>query len=110
MKKLVEFRSYILKPECRDAFHRLVQEASYPLLRNWGVDVVDYGPSAHDINAYYLIRAYCDLPDRAVSQDAFYGSSDWRDGPRESIVALIECYTSFTLELDEAVVKALRTQ
>ena len=36
-----------------------------------------------------------DWPDASVaelqqSQDAFYGSAEWRDGPREAIVSLIE--------------------
>jgi len=108
MKKLVEIRSYNLKPGSRDEFHHLVSEESLPLLKRWGVDVVAFGPSPHDSSSYYLIRAYESLDDRQSSQDAFYGSSEWRQGPREAIVSLIESDTSIVIEMDSSVVASLR--
>ena len=109
MKKLVEIRSYNLRPGTRDQFHRLVLERSYPMLQRWGVDVVAFGPSLHDTDSYYLMRAYADLADRQASQDAFYGSSEWREGPREAIVSLIDSYTSVVVEMDEETINRLRT-
>ena len=108
MKKSVEIRSYNLKPGTRDEFHRLVLEKSLPMLKRWKVDVVAFGPSPHDEISYYLIRAYQSLADRQSSQAAFYGSDEWRQGPRDEIVVLIENYTSIVLEMEEAVVDALR--
>src|SRR3989304_8851880 len=98
MKRLVEIRSYNLKPGSRAEFHRLVWEQSLPLLKRWRGDVVAFGPSPHDDNSYYLIRAYKDLEDRKSSQDAFYGSPDWRQGPREAIVSPIDGHTSMVIE------------
>lgn len=108
MKHLVEFRSYTLKPASRERFHQLVLEQSMPMLKCWHVDVVDFGPSAHDEDSYYLIRRYDSLAHREQSQDAFYGSDEWKLGPREAILALIENYTSFVLELADATVQELR--
>ncbi|MBI3150504.1 MAG: NIPSNAP family protein [Chloroflexi bacterium] len=108
MKHLVEFRSYTLKTASRDEFHQLIVEQSMPMLERWGVDVVDFGPSAHDSDSYYLIRRYDSLAHREQSQDAFYGSDEWKQGPREAILALIETHTSFVLELDEVTVNGLR--
>lgn len=108
MKKTVEIRSYNLKPGTRDKFHRLVVEKSMPMLKCWKVNVVDFGPSLHDENSYYLIRAYQSLEDRQKSQDAFYGSDEWRQGPRDEIVGLIESYTTVVVEMEEATVNALR--
>jgi len=108
MAKFVEIRSYNLKSETRHEFHRLVAEESLPMLRRWGVDVVSFGPSPHDDNSYYLIRAYESLEERLRSQNAFYGSSEWRSGPREAIVSLIESDTSIVIEMDESTVDALR--
>ena len=109
MKKWVEIRSYNLIAGSRDAFHRLVLEASLPLLKRWGVDVITYGPSPHDDNSYYLIRAYDSLEDRQSSEDAFYGSPEWQQGPREAILAMIDSYTSIVIEMDPLVVDSLRT-
>jgi hypothetical protein len=108
MSRFVEIRSYNLKPGSRDEFHRLVTERSMPMLERWQVDVVDYGPSLHDADSYFLIRAYDSLEDRQQSQDRFYGSEEWRQGPREPILALIESFTSVVLEMDEATVQGLR--
>ncbi|MBL8080861.1 MAG: NIPSNAP family protein [Anaerolineales bacterium] len=108
MKRLVEIRSYNLKEGSRNEFHRLVLERSFPLMKQWHVDVVAFGPSPHDDTSYYLIRTYDDLAERQASQDAFYGSMDWRHGPRESIVSLIESDTSIVIEMESSVVDALR--
>jgi hypothetical protein len=78
------------------------------MLKRWGVDVVACGPSLHDEDSYFLIRAYASLEDRQASQDAFYDSEEWRQGPRELILALIESYTSVVLEMDETTVQGLR--
>ncbi len=108
MNHLIEIRSYNLKPGTRDEFHRLSLEEALPMLKRWNVDVVAYGPSLHDENAYYLMRRYDSLTDRVQNEDAFYGSDEWRQGPREAILALIENYTEIVLELDEATVQGLR--
>jgi len=108
MKRYVEVRSYNLKPGRREEFHRLVLDRSMPLVRKWKVDVVDFGPSLHDEDSYYLIRAYGSLAERASSHEAFYASPEWRQGPREAIIALIESDTSVVLELEETTVDLLR--
>jgi hypothetical protein len=108
MAHAVEIRSYTLKPGTRDEFHRLMCTQALPMLRRWQVDVVASGPSPHDESSYFLIRAYRDLADRQSSQDAFYGSDEWRRGPREPILALIDAYASVVLMLADDVVAGLR--
>jgi len=78
------------------------------MLKRWNVDVVTYGPSLHDEDSYYLIRRYDSLDQREESENAFYGSDEWRQGPREAILSLIENYTEIVLELDEVTVHGLR--
>jgi hypothetical protein len=107
-RRAVEVRTYNLKPGARAEFHRLASEVAVPMLRRWNVDVVAHGPSPHDETSYYLIRQYADLAERQRSQDAFYGSDEWRQGPRDAILALIESYTTIVLELEAAAVDGLR--
>lgn len=109
MKHIVEIRSYNLKPRTRTEFHRLFAEEALPLLQRGNIDVVAYGPSLHDGNSYYLMRRYDSLAQREKSENTFYDSDEWRQGPREAIIALIENYTEIVLELDEASVRGLRT-
>ncbi len=108
MKRLVEIRSYKLKPGTVAEFHSTAAGTVVPMLREWGMDVIAFGPSAHDPDAYYLIRAYDDLADLNAQQDAFYGSSSWRDGPRESIVSRIESYLSTVLWLSPESIEDVR--
>lgn len=108
MSRIVEIRSYNLRQGSGAAFHALVREKSLPLLREWKVDVVAIGPSMHDPDSYLLIRAYDSLEHRQRSQDEFYGSAAWREGPREAIMAFIESYTTVVLEMSDAAVGALR--
>jgi hypothetical protein len=108
MTHYVEIRSYTLKPGTRDEFHRLFLEAAYPMLQRWKVDVVAYGPSLHDSDSYFLMRRFDSLEQREESENAFYGSNEWRQGPREAIIAPIENYTEIVLEVDEATLQGLR--
>src|SRR6476659_9450880 len=108
MPRAVEIRSYSLKPGTPGTFDALMRGRALPLLREFGMDVVACGPSPPDEDAYYLIRAWRDLDERATSQDAFYGGPAWRDGPREAILALILHYTSTVLVLDETTIAGLR--
>jgi hypothetical protein len=108
MGLFVEIRSYNLKPGTRPEFHRLFVEESLPLLKRWKVDVVRFGPSPHDEDSYSLMRAYASLEDRQRSEDAFYGSDEWRKGPRQAILALIENYATVVIEMEESTVDGLR--
>jgi hypothetical protein len=107
--RLLEIRSYNLKPGTLDEFHRLVREQSVPMLRRWGVDLVAFGPSEHDSDSYFLMRAYADDAGRKASQDAFYGSDEWRNGPRQAILDCIESDATISLELDTAMIDGLRS-
>jgi len=108
MKSLIEVRTLTLKPGTRSEFHRLFTQESLPILKRWHLDVVAYGPSLHDENTYYVIRSFESLAQREQSEDDFYGSDDWKKGPREAMLALIETYTDIVLELDETTIQGLR--
>jgi hypothetical protein len=97
---VIEIRTYKLKPGSGAAFHRTVVDESLPMLKRWGVDVVAFGPSLDNEDCYVLIRAYLSLEERQRSQDAFYGSDEWRHGPREAIVSRIESDISVVLPAD----------
>ena len=108
MKRVVEIRSYKLKRGSGDEFHALVRNHSVPLLRSAGMEVVAFGQSLDDPDAYYLIRSYESMEHLKSSQEAFYASTAWRQGPREAIVALIESDIDAVLSLTGEAVEALR--
>ena len=108
MKHTVEFRTLTLKPQSRKNFHQLFVERSLPLLQRWNFDVVAHGPSLHDENTYYVVRRFDSVSQREQLEDAFYGSDDWRYGPREAMLSLIENYADIVIALDDGGVDGLR--
>ena len=106
--RLVEIRTYELKPGTRDEYDRLFREEAGPLLRQFEIDVVAVGPSTGDPNGYFLMRSFDDLDDRARREEAFYSSAAWRDGPRQAVLECIVVYTDAVLELPDEVVQDLR--
>ena len=106
--RVVEIRSYNLKAGTRDRFHQRFEREALPMLRRFEVDVVAYGPSLHDRDSYYLMRSFASVEDRQRSEDAFYGSDEWRQGPREAILADIDSYTTVVIRIDDQTFQGLR--
>lgn len=108
MPRLVEIRSYRLHPGTRAEFARRFHDEALPMLERHGIDVVAFGGSPDDPNAAFLIRAFDNAADRERREAAFYGSPDWRNGPREAILACIDTYLDTVLTLDEETIKGMK--
>jgi ketosteroid isomerase-like protein len=106
--RMVEIRSYNLKPGTRDRFHQLFLKEALPMLKRWQVDVIAYGPSLHDQDSYFLMRGFDGIDLRQKQEDAFYGSEEWIKGPRERVLADIDSYTTIVVRLDGATTEGLR--
>lgn len=107
MKRLIEIRSYKLKAGEAAAFHHAVVNDVMPMLGQ-AMDVVAHGPSAHEVDTYFMIRAFADLADLEAQQNAFYGADAWRHGPREAIVSRIETYLNTVLWLSPEAIDDMR--
>jgi len=106
--RTVEIRSYALKPGMHQRFRRLFDEEAFPMLKRAGIDVVAFGPSLHEENSWFLMRSFSSVSERQASEDAFYGSREWREGPRDAVLDCIESYTTVVVELDGKTVEELR--
>lgn len=112
MLRVLEIRSYNLKPGALGNFEQVFRRQALPMLLKHGTDVVAAGVSLADGDSegdsFYLMRAYADKAARESSQSAFYGSAAWREGPRAAVLACIENYTTIVIEANEAVIDGLR--
>jgi hypothetical protein len=108
MQRLVEIRTYRLRPGTRDAFHEAMHSRAVPMLRARGMDVVAYGPSDHEEETYFLARAYADRSALEREQTAFYTSNEWITGPRQELVARIDTYLNTLVWLSDEAVQSLR--
>ena len=108
MTRIIEILMYTLKPGSGLDFHQIMQNVSVPLHLEAGMDVVSYGSSLHDCDSYHLIRSYGSESHRQVSQDTFYASAAWKQGPREDIISRIEISTTTVMALTQDVIDAIR--
>ena len=108
MLRLIEIRTYRLLPGTIDAFDQAVHTLAVPMLKAKGMDVVAYGRSDHEEETYFLIRSYESREALNNEQAAFYGSNDWRLGPRAELVDRIQTYVNTLLWLHDSAVTSLR--
>jgi hypothetical protein len=97
-----------IKPGMIKAFDRAYRELSLPMLQRWNVEVIAFGPSLDEEDAYLVVRRYKSLADRKQSQDAFYGSDEWKLGPRKTILSLVEDYTSVAIPASDELIAGFR--
>ncbi|WP_243794719.1 hypothetical protein [Saccharopolyspora gloriosae] len=107
---IIEIRTYRLEPGTGESFARLLREESVPMLRRFGIRVLDHGNSLVAEDGHeeaYLVRAFPDLETRAAQEETFYGSAAWKSGPREAIVSRISSYHTIVLETSEQAAASL---
>jgi hypothetical protein len=111
-QEVLEILTLDIKPGRRDEFHKVYETQSLLLLKKWNFNVVAYGPSLHDADSYYIIRRFKSLEDRKKSEDAFYDSDDWKSGPRDDIMGLVEhfAYAVVSAEAWKKISRALDTE
>jgi hypothetical protein len=109
MTRLLEIRTYRLKPGTLADFHEAMHTRAVPMLRSKGMDVVTYGKSDHEEETYHLVRAYASRQALEAEQAAFYGSPEWREGPRSALVDRIETYLNTLLWASDETVTSMRS-
>lgn len=105
---VLEIRSYVIRPGLDAQFRRVMQDESLPMLEGAGHDVVAFHACLHTPLAFVLMRAYRDLAHRNESQEQFYSSDAWRNGPRPAVLDCIEVYTSVIIGSDDTLLANLR--
>ncbi|WP_061720395.1 NIPSNAP family protein [Enterobacter ludwigii] len=106
--RAVELLQYILKPGTGREFHKIMVEISAPLHRGAGIDIIAFGNSIHDEDSYYLIRSFDDIEHMKTSQDKFYMSDEWKNGPRQAIIERIQTSVKSVLILPTMAIDGLR--
>ena len=105
-ERVLEIRTYRIVEGERDEFGRRVR-AVVPMLGRHGIDVVGHGPSLGDDEHYVLLRSFASLSELEEQESAFYDGDEWRSGPREGILELIESYHTVVLSSTSEAVQAL---
>lgn len=96
---VLDLRTYQLVPGGGAEFDRIFRESSLPMLARHGIEVVGFGPSLDDDDRYFLMRAFPSATRRDQQLTAFYGSDEWRENHRDTVLALIEAYHELLVPL-----------
>jgi hypothetical protein len=105
-ERLLEIRTYRVRDGQRAEFGRRMT-AVLPMLERYGVDVVGLGPSIEDAEHYVLLRSFASLDELVQQEQSFYESDEWRSGPREGVLELIEAYHTVVLRSTPEAVQTL---
>ena len=84
--------------------------AADPRLRDGVLPPGTYATLVHtgSYTGLRVVRASTDLAELTAQQDEFYGSTAWREGPREALVPRIESYVDTLLWLTQSSIDDLR--
>ena len=85
-----------------------MERVSVPLHQCADLEILAFGSSLHSEDAYFLIRAFDSLEQMATSQNSFYSSDDWLNGPRSDILDSIQSSSKSVLSLDEVAINTLK--
>lgn len=96
---ILDVRVYRIRAGKRDEFHALARDETIPMARRFGQEVVDFGPSTHDADSYYLIRAFPSIDERTEALARFYESEEWRTKYDARVMRLIESYQTAVLSV-----------
>jgi NIPSNAP len=103
---VIEIRTFRLVPGGKEAFDRVAHRV-LPMLKRYGIRVVACEPSADSDDHYVLIRAFSSAAERDEQLGAFYGSDEWHEKYRDSVLDLIESYHVVAVELTASLAEAL---
>jgi len=101
---ITEIRIYKLKENTATEFITVFTKQSLPMMKRWRVNVVDYGFSLIDKESFYLIRSYESIEQRKESQEAFYGSDEWINGPEKAIMGCIDTYNTSVVDSEKLII------
>lgn len=79
-----------------------------PMLKRHGAEPIHYGPSLHDEDSFFLIRAWPSVEERQEKLDAMYGGAEWLMNQEEQVLDMIDTMDTCVLAADEWLIGAIR--
>ncbi len=83
---------YKLKKNRNEIYWNAFINKSLPAMKEWNIQVLDYGFSMENPLIFHLIRSFNSLEHRNKSLDEFYHSDAWTKCAKNEIIESIESY------------------
>jgi hypothetical protein len=98
MPRVVEMRTYKLKPGKRQAFMDILRKRSMPEHDKIGMKIVGPWPSLEDPDLCFFMRFFPDLASRDGMKSQFYDGPLWNNELEAIVMPLIEKYDVVLVE------------
>jgi hypothetical protein len=85
-------RLFKLQPGTRPEFDRISRDGTIPMMRRYGINVLDFGPMLNDEDGYFLLRAFSSEEDRVEKSQAIYATAEWEENYDAPVTAMISDY------------------
>ncbi|WP_433649981.1 NIPSNAP family protein [Micromonospora zamorensis] len=105
--RIVEVRSFRVRPGTRDEFDRVSREGTVPMMRRYGFTVLACGLTLDDEDGYYLVRLFDSIGQRLELSQRLYASREWLDNYEQPVMDMIVDYRNVLMPAHDAVVTRL---
>ena len=107
---LLEMRLFKLRPGTRPEFDRISREGTIPMMRRYGINVVDFGPMLNDEDGYFLLRAFGSEQDRVEKSQAIYATAEWEENYDAPVTSMIADYRTAVIPATRSLAPSLVTE
>jgi hypothetical protein len=98
--RVVEMRTYRVKPGKRAEFLEIFRTRSMPAHREIGMKIIGPFPSIEDPDVFFFMRGFPDLASRQPMKDAFYEGALWKGELEAKLMPMIEKYDVVLVETE----------
>ena len=106
--RVLELRIVRLRHGRRNEFAVRFHDQLLPILRSHGMEIIHYGPSLHDEDSFFLIRAWPSVAERQETLDTMYGGVDWLMNQEQVFLDMIDSMDTCVLNADEWLIGAMK--
>ena len=104
---LLEMRLFTLRPGTRPEFDRISRDGTIPMMRRYGIHVVDFGPMLNDEDGYFLLRAFGSEEERVEKSQAIYATTEWEENYDAPVTAMIADYRTAVIPATQSLAPTL---
>jgi len=106
--RVLELRIFRVHHGRRAEFIARFEEELVPMLKRHGVEPIHYGPSLHDQDSFFLIRAWPSVEARQAGLDSMFGGAEWLMNQEEQVLGMIDSMDTAMFAADEWLIGALK--
>ena len=96
--RIVEMRTYRLKPGTRAEFLEIFRTRSMPAHREIGMKILGPFLSLEDPDVFFFMRGFPDLESREPMKEQFYEGALWKQELEHKLMPMIEKYEVVLVE------------